>query len=107
MMDQKGCNMFMDFLREKLETMVYADIAITEESYEGSSAIKIAIKQEGNVTWKFDWLISWIEFEYHCNSFGIEGYANLVSKKIFERYVNSILNHFVRDGAPVVVRITH
>lgn len=104
MMNQKERNMLMDFLREKLEALLYADVTITEEIYEHSSAIKIIIRQEENVMY---WLISRIEFECYCNSFGIEGYANLVSKKIFEKYVNSILNRFIRDTAPVVVRITH
>lgn len=98
MMDQKGLNMFMVFLREKLETLVYADVSITEEIYEDSSAIRITIRPEENSMQRFDHRISRYEVEYSCDCFGMERYADLFSEKILGEYTNSILDSFIKGN---------
>ncbi len=93
MMDQERINVFMRILQKKLDALVYADVVITEEIYEHSSAIKITIRSKENPMRRFDHRISRYEVEYSCDSFGMERYANLVSEKIL--YENVLVRSWI------------
>lgn len=89
----------MNMLQKKLDALVYGDVIVTEEISEYSSAIKIIIIPEQNAMRKFDYHISRFEVEHSCNYLGMDTYVNLVSGRILDRYVISVLDRFVKGGS--------